>query len=146
MKIMKSNDGIWIGSLLVAFATTLMALLVSLSCSTSTSSGRDLLLEENDEVDEIVTLAIRKYGGGVVKGVEIVLAPAWELECGGSCVHYAKRRIEVARGERWRQDLMHEVTHWLLYKDGHPPGTHHPIMYGRGLCYGGCDDVVRIRR
>jgi hypothetical protein len=97
-----------------------------------------------EQPDEHINYAIKRYGGGSIDEVEIVIAPAWELECGGSCIHYSKKRIEVARGERWRQDLMHEVTHWLLYKDGHPPGTHHPIMYGRGLCYGGCDDVPQI--
>jgi hypothetical protein len=104
-------------------------------------------LSENrlrEDPNELVASAIKRYGGGSIDGVEIVIAPAWELECGGSCIHYARKRIEVARGERWRQDLMHEVTHWLLYVDGHPPGTHHPIMLGRGLCYGGCDDVPQI--
>jgi hypothetical protein len=100
--------------------------------------------DDSDDQRELVASAIKRYGGGSIDGVEIVVAPAWELECGGSCIHYARKRIEVARGERWRQDLMHEVTHWLLYVDGHPPGTHHPIMLGRGLCYGGCDDVPQI--
>lgn len=100
--------------------------------------------KKRDDPVEIASSAIGAYGGGNIDGVEIIIAPAWELECGGSCIHYARKRIEVAQGERWRQDLMHEVTHWLLYKDGHPPGTHHPIMYGRGLCYGGCGDVPQI--
>jgi hypothetical protein len=102
--------------------------------------------KRRDDPNQIVQTAIKRYGGGSIDGVEIVIAPAWELECGGSCIHYGKKRIEVARGERWRQDLMHEVTHWLLYKDGHPLGTHHPIMYGRNLCYGGCDDVPQLQR
>jgi hypothetical protein len=99
-----------------------------------------------DEREDLIRSAIQNYGGGNIDGVEIVIAPAWELECGGSCIHYGRKRIEVARGEHWRQDLKHEVTHWLLYKDGHPPGTHHPIMYGRNLCYGGCDDVPQLQR
>jgi hypothetical protein len=99
-----------------------------------------------NEQEGLIRSAIENYGNGNIDGVEIVIAPAWELECGGSCIHYGKKRIEVARGERWRQDLMHEVTHWLLYKDGHPPGTHHPIMYSKNLCYGGCDDVPQISK
>jgi hypothetical protein len=107
-----------------------------------------MFFDKNDiekEKISIIESAIQRYGGGSVDGIEIVIAPAWELECGGSCIHYSKKRIEVARGERWRQDLMHEVTHWLLYQDGHLPGTHHPVMYGRGICYGGCDDVPQLQ-
>jgi hypothetical protein len=107
-----------------------------------------MFFDKNDiekEKISIIESAIQRYGGGIIDGVEIIIAPAWELECGGSCIHYKKKRIEVAHGERWRQDLMHEVTHWLLYQDGHSPGTHHPIMYGRNLCYGGCDDVPRLQ-
>ncbi len=107
----------------------------------------DLSLNSNEDSQEnIAKAAIKRYGKGNIDGVQIIIAPAWELECGGSCIHYGKKRIEIAQGERWRQDLMHEVTHWLLYIDGHPPGTHHPVMYGRGLCYGGCDDVPQPSR
>jgi hypothetical protein len=97
-----------------------------------------------DVPEHYVERAIDRYGSGSVEGLTIVVDVPWRLRCGGSCIHYDDRLIEVARGERWRQDVMHEVTHWLLYQDGHPPGTHHPIMHGRGICYGGCGDVPMI--
>jgi hypothetical protein len=131
---MKGIDRIQVALIAALTLITLVAFVVSKS-----SENR-----KRDSPEEIIESAIKRYGSGSIDGVEVIIAPAWELECGGSCIHYARKRIEVARGERWRQDLMHEVTHWLLYKDGHPPGTHHPIMYGRGLCYGGCDDVPQI--
>jgi len=121
--------------IVIAISATIMAVFFHSKAAALRSEG---------EPDAIVRSAIKRYGGGSIDGVEIVIAPEWELECGGSCIHYAKKRIEVARGERWRQDLMHEVTHWLLYQDGHAPGTHHALMYGMGLCYGGCDDVPQI--
>ena len=96
---------------------------------------------DQKEIDELSSRALIAAGGGDLTGVKIVIAPAWELECGGSCIHYSKKLIEVATGDRWRQDLMHEVTHWALFQSGSKPGYHHALMYSRGLCYGGCDDV-----
>jgi hypothetical protein len=97
-----------------------------------------------DTPEHYISRAIDRYGSGSIEGVSVTIAPAWELTHGGSCIDYSIPKIEVASGPRWRQDLMHEVTHWLLYLDGHAPGTHHPIMYGLGLCYGGCHDVPQI--
>jgi hypothetical protein len=97
-----------------------------------------------DTIDHYSRLAVENYGSGSTAGLTISVDLPWRLECGGSCIHYQRSLIEVARGPCWRQELMHEVTHWLLFQDGYPAGTHHPIMYGRGLCYGACSDMPTV--
>lgn len=61
---------------------------------------------------------------------------------GGACT--TPWHMEVPRDHGWRQALLHEATHVLLFHLQPELETeqHHRWMYDNNLCYNGCGDII----